>query len=223
MKNKFLYTLSLHVISTLLPVLFRCWFATCRVQNHGLENRKKVVKKSGIGVAVFWHYSFLFSFYYNRNKKAVAMVSASKDGEYISRFLNAFGIETVRGSRNRGGVGALKGMIRAMKKGYNGAIVADGSQGPARVLQAGSIVLASRVGVPVFPMGWSCNRYIRINSWDGTAIPYPFSKVEFFQGEPLVVPPKIKAEEIEEYRLVLESRLNELYDNAWKLQGKTAH
>ncbi len=214
---------SLLLIPSLLAVIARIWFCTCRVNVHGTKYRDKVMGNGGSGVGSFWHYSFLYSFFHNRKEKIVAMVSASSDGEYISRFLEKFGVLTVRGSRNKGGIGALKGMIRAMRKGYSAAIVADGSQGPARVVQAGCIILASRSGSPVIPMLWSANRYIRISSWDGTAIPYPFSIIEFFYGEPLEVPPKLSSEEIETFRLILEKRLNNLYTEAWKLQGKMEH
>ncbi len=214
---------SLLLIPSLLAVIARIWFCTCRVNVHGIKYRDMVMNNGGSGVGSFWHYSFLYSFFHNRKEKVVAMVSASKDGEYISKFLQKFDVLTVRGSRNKGGIGALKGMIRAMRKGYSAAIVADGSQGPARVVQAGCIILASRSGSPVIPMLWSANRYIRISSWDGTAIPYPFSTIEFFYGEPLEVPPKLSSEEIETFRLILEKRLNDLYTEAWKLQGKTEH
>lgn len=174
-------------------------------------------------MGTFWHYGFLYSFFHNRKEKVIAMVSGSKDGEYISRFVGKFGIPTVRGSRNRGGIAALKGMIRGMKNGYSAGIVGDGSQGPARVLQAGCIVLASRSGAPVVPMGWSCNRYLSFKSWDRTAIPYPFSTIEFFYGEPIQIPPKLSPEEIESYRKVVEARLNMLYEQSWAMHGKTEH
>lgn len=223
MKSKFWYSVSLRLIPSLLYFLVKAWFATCRVTVHG-QGYSDMVRGDGKAfVGSFWHYSFLYCFYHNRKEKAVAMVSGSKDGEYISRFVQKFGMKTVRGSRNRGGISALKGLIRSMRGGYSAAVVADGSQGPARIVQAGSILLASRAGVPVLPMLWSSNRYIRISSWDATAIPYPFSKIDFFYGEPLNVPSKIKAEEIEKYRLILEERLNALYDVAWQLHGKTEH
>ncbi|WP_228130016.1 lysophospholipid acyltransferase family protein [Desulfocapsa sulfexigens] len=158
-----------------------------------------------------------------RKDSGVAMVSASKDGEYISRVANKLGYSTVRGSRKKGGLQAIKSLVRHMRAGQNAAIVADGSQGPARVVQAGCIVLASRAGVPVLPMLWSCNRYKRFGSWDGTVLPLPFSKIDFFYGEPLYVAPKIKSEDVEDYRLILENRLSDLYDEAWALHGKKEH
>ena len=223
MKQSLGYRISIAIIPTVLAFLVRLWFATCKVKVHGENYRETVMADSGSAVGTFWHYGFLYSFFHNRNEKVIAMVSGSKDGEYISRFVEKFGVVTVRGSRNRGGVGALKGMLKGMRAGYSGAIVADGSQGPARVLQAGCIILASRSGAPVIPMGWSCNRYITFNSWDKTAIPYPFSKIEFFYGEPILIPPKMNQEEIETFRTLVEERLNQLYEQAWALQNKKDH
>ncbi len=223
MKGGFWYRVSLSVVPFVFVWLTRFWFFTCRIKTHGQNYRDLIDAGGKPAVASFWHYSILFILYYMRRDSAVAMVSASKDGEYISRVARKFGYETVRGSRKKGGLQAIKALIRCMREGRNAAIVADGSQGPARVVQAGCIVLASRAGAPVLPMVWSCSRYKRFGSWDGTVLPYPFCRVDFFYGEPLDVPPKIKAEEIEKYRLILEKRLNDLYDEAWKLQGRTEH
>ncbi len=223
MKDGFWYRVSLGVVPFVFVWLTRCWFFSCRIKTHGQEYRQQIDVRGIPIVATFWHYSFMFVFYYLRKDSGVAMVSASKDGEYISRVANKLGYETVRGSRKKGGMQAIKALIRHMRAGKNAGIVADGSQGPARVVQAGSIVLASRAGAPILPMVWSCNRYKRFGSWDGTVLPYPFSRIDFFYGEPLDVPSKIKAEEIEKYRLILEKRLNDLYDEAWKLQDRTEH
>ncbi len=47
--------------------------------------------------------------------------------------------------------------------------------------------------------------------------------MDFFYGEPLWVPKGIKSSELEEYRVILEKKLNELYDDAWRIQGKKEH
>lgn len=223
MKDGFWYRVSLRVVPFVFVWLTRILFFSCRIKTHGQRYWDQVAVRGTPAVASFWHYSFMFIFYYLRKETAVVMVSASKDGEYISRVAKKFGHGTVRGSRKKGGLQAIKSLIRQMRNGRNAGIVADGSQGPARVAQAGSIVLASRTGAPVLPMVWSCSRYKRFGSWDGTVLPYPFSRIDFFYGEPLDVPAKIKTEEIEKYRLILEQRLNDLYDEAWKLQGRKEH
>jgi len=223
MKDGFLYQASLRVAPVIYIWLTRIWFSTCRTKTHGQKYCDQIDSTNKPVVASFYHYTILFVFYFLPKGPGVGMVSASKDGEYVSRIVNKLGYETVRGSRRKGGLGAIKSLIRHMRAGQNAAIVADGSQGPARVVQAGCIVLASRTGNPVLPMLWSCNRYKRFGSWDGTALPLPFSKVDFFYGEPLHVPPKIKSEEVEKYRLILEKRLNDLYTVAWALQDKKEH
>ena len=144
------------------------------------------------------------------------MVSASRDGAYIARLAEQMGHVPVRGSSNRGGVKALLEIIRAMKKHQlNAAIVADGSQGPARKVQAGCILMASKSGKPIFPIAWACNRFIRINSWDQTLIPLPFSTLVIRHAEPLSVPPSLSAKQVEAYRAELEHRLNRIYTAVW--------
>lgn len=223
MKDGFLYRLSLHVVPTIFVWFVKVLFLTCRVRVHGRKYRDSLAERGVPIVGSIWHYAIIYVLYYMRKESGVAMVSASKDGEYISRIAQKVGFATVRGSRNKGGMQAMKALIRYMRQGRNAAIVADGSQGPARVAQAGPIVLASRTSAAVLPMLWSCSRYKRFGSWDGTVLPMPFSRIDFFYGEPFDVPPKIKSAEIEEYRLLLEKRLNVLYVEAWRLQAKTEH
>lgn len=215
--------LLLQVVPPLLAILMRIWFATCRVTVHNPDNFFLPGDKGKRAVASFWHYSIIYTFYFLRKYSATVMVSASKDGEYIARLAAEFGFDSVRGSKNNKGVAALKAILRAVRDGDSGAIVADGSQGPARIAQPGAILLASRTGVPVVPMAWSSSGHFSVKSWDRTAIPKPFSRVDFFFGEPLAVPQKLTAEETEQYRQLLETRLNKLYASAWNVHGRGEH
>jgi lysophospholipid acyltransferase (LPLAT)-like uncharacterized protein len=190
---------------------------------HNEENCFKAEEKDKKGIASFWHYSIIYILYHMRKYSATAMVSASKDGEYIARLAEKFGFDTVRGSKNKKSVESLKAMLRAILNGSSAAIVADGSQGPPRVVQAGALLLASRTGTPIIPMVFSASSYFTINSWDRTIIPKPFSRIDFFYGEPLYLPAKVKPEGLEQYRLKLEEQLNELYDKAWGRYGKKIH
>lgn len=218
-----LNSLLIGVVPPLLAFLMRIWFATCRVTIHNPENFFQPEDKGKRTIASFWHYSIIYTFYFLRRYSATVMVSASRDGEYIARLAGEFGFDTVRGSKNHKGVGALKAILRAVRDGDSGAIVADGSQGPPRVAQPGAILLASRTGVPVVPMAWSASGHYIVKSWDRTAIPRLFSSVDFFYGEPLYVPQKLTAEETEQYRVLLEKRLNELYALAWAIHNRLEH
>ena len=218
----FLYRCSLAVVPRLAAGLIRIWFATCRLKVHGDGPLREYVLHD-TGIAAFWHYSFLYFFYYFRKFPAAVMVSASKDGEYIAQLAQQLGHVPVRGSSNRGGVKALREMIDLLQKGRNSAIVADGSQGPARRLQAGCILMASKSGKPIFPMAWAANRAIVFKSWDRTVVPMPFATIALHQGEPFYVPPALSSTQVEEYRVELEQRLNILYDKAWQEVDRPAH
>lgn len=215
--------LLLRLVPPLVAWLMRIWFATCRVTLHNPENCFTAEEKDKTGIASFWHYSIVYILYHMRNYSATAMVSASRDGEYLARLAGAFGFETVRGSRNHKGLEGLKGMLRAIRKGSSAALVADGSQGPARIVQPGTLLLAAKTGVPIIPMVYAASSYISIHSWDKTIIPKPFSRVDFYYGEPFYVPEKVTADDLEQYRLQLEQRLNALYVRAWQRYGKTVH
>jgi hypothetical protein len=72
-------------------------------------------------------------------------------------------------------------------------------------------------------MACAASSYFTVNSWDKTIIPKPFSRIDFYYGEPFFVPEKVKPEELEQYRLHLEEKLNQLYGKAWGRYEKIAH
>jgi lysophospholipid acyltransferase (LPLAT)-like uncharacterized protein len=218
-----LNSILLRIVPVTLALLIRLWFCTCRVRLHNVQFFLDPKTTGQPVVASFWHYSIIYFFYFIRGYPVTAMVSASRDGEYIARLAQQFGFTPARGSRNNKGVEGLKVMLRAIRGGSNCALVADGSQGPPRIAQPGAILLASRTGSPILPMLWSAERYFTVRSWDRTVIPKPFSRIDFYYGEPIFVPSELKAEGIEEYRLLLEQRLNGLYAEAWALYNKAEH
>jgi len=203
--------------------LIRVWFATCRIKIRDDGSLLQYAQTGNAAIGAFWHYSILFLFYHFRMFRTAAMVSASKDGEYIARLLLLMGSIPVRGSSHRGGVKALIEMIDLLRQGHNGAIVADGSQGPARQAQPGCILMASKSGLPVFPVVFAAKHVLIFNSWDRTVIPLPFTTIVVRIGEPLRVEPGIEADQVEEYRLELEQRLNRLYEAAWHEVGRKSH
>lgn len=218
-----LNSLLVRLIPPVVAWIMRVWFLTCRVTEHNSDFVNERKKSGDPTIGSFWHYSLLFNFFFQRDSRITAMISASRDGDYIAGLARQLRYQTVRGSKNKKGASALKAMLRAVKKGSSAAIVADGSQGPARIVQPGTILLASLTGVPVVPIVWSASRYFTIRSWDRTVVPKLFSKIQYYYGEPLHVPAKATPDEIESCRQQLEAQLNELYGVAWGFYNKTAH
>ena len=177
----------------------------------------------GSGVAPFWHYAVFYMLYHLRHYSGVAMVSASRDGEYIARVAKLLNFETVRGSSNRFGVRALKGMVDQVRQGKNAGIVADGSQGPPLQAQPGAILVAAKSGAPIMPIAWAARHYKAFNSWDRTVIPLPFSPIIVEYGELIWVEPVLSTASIEQYRQQLETVLNSMYQRLWAEFGREGH
>jgi lysophospholipid acyltransferase (LPLAT)-like uncharacterized protein len=222
MKRGVLYRCSIRVVPLVISVLLRGWFATCRINEHGTEHRRKA-EQAKCAVALFWHYSLVYVFYHLRKDRAAVLVSASEDGEYIARLARCLNFETVRGSSNRRGMLALKELLHCLDNGSHVGMVGDGSQGPPLVVQAGSILLASKSGAPVLPIAWSASRSFTFKSWDRTCIPTLFSRIDFFYGKPIDIPGGLDRDGIERYRIEVDRALNELYRTAWRYHGRDTH
>lgn len=217
-----LYKTSITVVPRLYVGLTKLWFGTCPLEIRGQENLDKVLAE-GAAVVPFWHYSVFYMLYHLRQYPGVAMVSASKDGEYIARVAELLGFETVRGSANRFGVRALKGMVDHVKQGKNAGIVADGSQGPPLKMQPGAIMLAAKSGSPIMPIVWAAKRYKAFNSWDHSVLPMPFSPIVLQYGDPIYVEPKLTSALVEEYRQQVETAMNTMYQRLWREFGRDGH
>ncbi|MCW5201269.1 lysophospholipid acyltransferase family protein [Desulfobulbus sp. F4] len=221
MKNlsRLFYNTSIAVIPRFYVTLSSLWFSSCCLEVRDQENLDKVLAH-GAGVVPFWHYSVFYMLYHLRQYPGVAMISASKDGEYIARVAHLLNFETVRGSSNRFGVRALKGMVDHVKQGKNAGIVADGSQGPPLKVQPGAVLLASKSGSPIMPIVWAVTRYKAFNSWDRTVIPLPFSSIILQYGELIWVEPELTSDLVENYRLQLEKAMNRMYQELWREVGR---
>lgn len=213
---------------SLAPALYRgitsILFASCRREQHGVEHYQALQASGQPFIVCFWHYSLVMAINHNAEGNWVAMVSASSDAEYVSRILQSRGFVTVRGSRGKGGLSALKEMITIIREeGRKAAIIADGSQGPALKVQAGVILLASKTNIPILPFAAGADRYWAFRSWDRTVLPKPFARLSSCFGTPITVPAKIKAQQLEDYRLQLENQMLGLYSKAWGIFGIDDH
>jgi lysophospholipid acyltransferase (LPLAT)-like uncharacterized protein len=162
----------------------------------------------------FWHQRLLMMPFLRYSGRVGMMISQHLDGEFIARAVKQFGVDSVRGSTTRGGLSALRGMIRFFRSGANLAITPDGPQGPKHVVQIGVIELARQTGAPVLPVTYSASRKKELGSWDNFILPYPFCKVAYLWGEPLFVPRDADKDRMEECRLLLQERMRKITEEA---------
>ena len=201
-KNKYAF----EIISSIVNALFKLEkiFYSCKCINYPKEKC----------VFALWHAHQCGVFSCNMYKKTCIMVSNSKDGEIISRAANAVGVETVRGSQNRGGTKASLQLIKRIKEDdVNGALTIDGPRGPKRIVKKGIIEIARMTQTPIVPaVYWSPQKlFLKFKSWDEFRFPLIGTKLVMVFGNPINVPIEPTEEEIEKIRKEVEDKLNELY------------
>jgi lysophospholipid acyltransferase (LPLAT)-like uncharacterized protein len=147
------------------------------------------------------------------------IISHSKDGEIQSHIFTRLGYQIIRGSTGRGGVRAAIEAIKALKAGGTMAMTPDGPRGPSGVVQGGVMLMATKSGARLIPVGISARPRVLFNSWDRYLIPLPFSRAVILFGEPLTVPTGADEETIESVRLQLQEAIHTLEAEADRRLG----
>jgi hypothetical protein len=194
-------------------IVFLLLFSTCRVQEFGREIVEAYQKEHpGKGhLVATWHRGVMFLIHHFRHQKRVTMASSSKDGELAAQAAKRHGWIVVRGSSSYRGYEALKELIHYFLMGYSGGLVVDAPRGPAHVSKIGIITAARTTGLPIFTLMWSADRCWRLNSWDQTIIPKPFSRIVLAYAEDLIwIPRRASRVEMESMRQILDDTLNRL-------------
>jgi hypothetical protein len=163
------------------------------------------------GIYASWHCRLAIMLYVLRDKGIFALVSRSKDGEYVSRMLGKFGFNTVRGSTSRGAARSVLKLIECGLRGFPLAITPDGPRGPKGKVQQGVVYLAQKTGLPILPLGVCLSNRIVFNSWDNFEFPLPFGKAAVIYGEPIKVS---ENDRLDEKAVELEAVLNSLDERA---------
>jgi len=195
------------------PLLLRLWIRSLRLRGtEGMSSFKRCVNVPAGGIYVFWHQRLLVLTGACKSSGFRVLVSQHGDGEMVSKVLEGLGMKPVRGSSTRGGARACLEILREVDPGMRIAITPDGPKGPPHVFQDGAIYLASRTGLPIYPITVAARHPWRLPTWDGFMVPRPFSRTLIHLGEPFHVPRDAARDAIERLRLEAERRLRELTD-----------
>lgn len=137
------------------------------------------------------------------------IVSTSKDGEIMNRLIHIFGGSTTRGSSTRGGIGALKGLLKLVREGWNCSFAVDGPKGPIYKVKPGIFEVAKLLQIPIYWAGAGCDRAIHFpKSWNKTYLPKPFARVRIQWFGPMNPPSKEDDPRDPNLAKDLESKLN---------------
>jgi lysophospholipid acyltransferase (LPLAT)-like uncharacterized protein len=128
-------------------------------------------------------------------RRAVALISANRDGAFLAAIMRAAGVDAVRGSsrdprkpdKAKGGAAATPKLVEACVNGAAIVITPDGPRGPAMRCKPGAAVVSATAESPVLPIGYSVRRALVLKTWDRFMIPWPFNRGAFVFG-PLIEP-----------------------------------
>ena len=162
---------------------------------------------AGQKIYLFWHEYLLIPIYMRGYNNLSMLLSRHNDAEILSRAAHHLGFDFVRGSTSRGGVMALRELVRKSHR-MNLTITPDGPRGPRRRLAQGPIYLSSKLRMPLVLMGFGCDAPWRFGSWDRFAVPRPFSRARAVVSPEIQIPARMDRGGIEHYRVEIERLLN---------------
>ena len=212
MKKLFLKKLKVNLLPPIIRLLIYLIGKTTKFTVIGEENYKNF---KGPVLFTFWHNRIFLSVYYYRymlNKKNICVLaSPSRDGEILTRTLSKLGFSLARGSTRHYSKNALTTMMESFEKGFDGAIVPDGPQGPKYKVKEGVVRIARKTGLPLIPVAYNTSRKKILSTWDSFLFPFPFSHAVLIYGEPLMVSSDMSDEEA---KALLEEKLTEITKEA---------
>jgi lysophospholipid acyltransferase (LPLAT)-like uncharacterized protein len=171
-------------------------------------------------IYLFWHEHILLPIFLRGHCDIVTLMSQHRDADVLAKLAKLLGFGCVRGSTYRGGSQALKQLVDIASRAHIG-MTPDGPRGPRRKMASGAIFLASKLGMPIVPMGFGFDRPWRLASWDRFAVPRPLTRARAVVGPAIDIPPRLQRKQIEEYRLAVEQVLNHVTEQAeaWAAAG----
>jgi lysophospholipid acyltransferase (LPLAT)-like uncharacterized protein len=157
-----------------------------------------------------WHDKLLLPTIKFGGPDLAVLISQHADGQLLGGLIRRMGMGLVCGSSSRGGVEAVRQIVRDDFPWRNLAVTPDGPRGPRREVQPGIVYVASRTGMKIVPVGVGYLRPWRLKSWDRFAIPRPTSRARMIFGIPIPVPGKLRSDDMEPYRRIVQAEMDRL-------------
>lgn len=165
---------------------YRALFASWRVRFIEHPEAARLLRERKPVLLAHWHGDELALIHLVARLKLATMTSTSADGSLVDYVIRRLGGHTSRGSSTRGGIGALKGLVRFCRDGHPTSMAVDGPKGPYHQVKPGVFELSRLCDAPIVPVGvHTPNAFIFKKSWNKAVLPWPFAKVVIYFGEPL--------------------------------------
>ena len=197
MANRLLKPLERWVKLAVLPpagaAMIRLLGRSMQIDTRGQEHVDRLYQEGKRVIIAFWHArQFMMPLTY-RGTLAHILISQHHDGEIIARIVERFGFRAVRGSSTRGGVEALRELIRLGRSGVDLVVTPDGPNGPRQVAKMGVIQLARDEGES------NARRWLPLEVSAGPS----FNAERWWHGGPLAPAPQPRRNESQHFAAFL--------------------
>lgn len=166
-----------------LAMLVRLWNATLRFQASPEAELMFVRHDTPIVVALWHNRLFIIADLARRYRPdwpLHALISASKDGGWLTAFFELLGLGVVRGSSSNYGREAVHALTEVLRQGRDIGLTPDGPRGPRYTVKPGATLVARRAHAPIMVFGAAFESAWVLRSWDAFRLPKPFSRVHLY-------------------------------------------
>jgi lysophospholipid acyltransferase (LPLAT)-like uncharacterized protein len=187
-------SLRIYGLAVLAALVIRLLYASIRWNRVGFDQLLNNGGEKRPLVFAFWHGRMLmacptYTRFIAKPRKRVGHMLISKhgDGRIIAAAVRLLGVRSVAGSSSRGGMAAVRELVRTLHAGHDIGITPDGPRGPRYECKKGIVTLAQLSGAPIYPFAFATEKVWQLRSWDGMIIPRPFTRGVAILGAPIVV------------------------------------
>ena len=165
-------------------------------------------------ILAFWHNQLMMvSFGWKSRKKINILASGHSDGRFGSIVGNYFNLKNIQTSLNSQNL-SMRPIFKLLKDNNYVGITPDGPRGPKEKVSSGIIKIARTAQVPILALGFASSSNRKLKSWDSFLITYPFASCVFSWSKPITIPKNLKDDEIPQYQLLLEKKINDCIKTA---------
>jgi hypothetical protein len=173
-----------YVLPFFVWLFYKCLSSTWRLTVHEPAALRQLLKEKKPVILAHWHGDEIPLMSVIGRYQTATITSTSVDGDLMNQVVRLLGGVTVRGSSTRGGISALKGLLRIVKdQKKNTSFAVDGPKGPIYKVKPGVFEVSRLMNASIFPCGVFCDRaWVFTRSWNKTYLPKPFAKVKILWG-----------------------------------------
>lgn len=168
-----------YILGFVVWLFFKTLSLTWRVTLEEPDSMRLSLQNNQPLILAHWHGDEVALIYLVRRYRIATITSTSKDGEMMNTVIRLLGGSTSRGSSTRGGITALKGLIRLVRdQRRNSSFAVDGPKGPIHQVKPGVFELSRLMNSPIYAVGVHCDRaWVAQKAWNKAYLPKPFAKI----------------------------------------------